>query len=222
MFRNRQISRYFSRVGHSKDRHSGTTSGESNGQSANIVNTGAIGVSDGSPIALSDISEHLGLQSGSIGSSSHPRAYPVSNPCYVHPIQEIAKHARETMNSVCDQPRQHRRSNLVVKLIPPTRLGVPPAKGVVDFVGPADNGPLVHDLISDTDRFELCDDQGMRLIPTFWNGSKRKTNKKLVTRLPVTCYQLLAVSCYQLLAVICQQIAFHLSCRNCFGFGSNI
>jgi hypothetical protein len=178
MFRNRQISRYFSRIGHSKDRLSGTTSGESNGQSVDIVSTGAIGASEGSPIAMSNISEHGGLQSGSIGSSSHPRAYPVSDPYYVHPTREIAKHVHEMVNSVCDQPHQRRRSNPAVKLITPTRLEVPLAIGVVDFVDPADNGPLVHDLTSDTNRFELCDDQVDEVDPDVLEWIKAQDKQK--------------------------------------------
>jgi hypothetical protein len=42
MFRDHQISRYFNRVGLSKDKVSGTSSGDSNGQSIDVVSTGAI------------------------------------------------------------------------------------------------------------------------------------------------------------------------------------
>jgi hypothetical protein len=102
MFRNHHISRYFSRVGLSKDRHLGASLDDSNGQSGNVVSIGAIGVFAGSPIALSDISEPGGLWGGSVASSSHSRVYLVNNPHYVHPVREIAKHAYETQNSICN------------------------------------------------------------------------------------------------------------------------
>ena len=55
MFRNHHISRYFSRVGLSKDLRASL--GDSNGQSRNIVSIGAVGAFEGSPIVLSDVSE---------------------------------------------------------------------------------------------------------------------------------------------------------------------
>jgi hypothetical protein len=83
-----------------KDRHLGARSGNNNGRSADVASTSTIGASRGSPIALSNVSESGGLQGSLVALSPHSRAYLVSDPCYVHPTWEIAKHARETKNYV--------------------------------------------------------------------------------------------------------------------------
>jgi hypothetical protein len=70
------------------------------------------------------------------------------------------------------------RSNPTVKLITPTRLGVPPAKSVVDFIAPTNNGPLLHDLTSDTNRVEFCDDQGDKVDPDVLEWIKSQDKQK--------------------------------------------
>jgi hypothetical protein len=57
-------------------------------------------------------------------------------------------------------------------------LGVLPAKGVVDFVAPTDNGPILHDLMSNTDHIEFCDDQGDKVDPDMLEWIKSQDKQK--------------------------------------------
>ena len=56
----------------------------------------------------------------------------------------VVEHAWKTPNNVCNQLCHGRRSNPIVKLITPERLGVPKVVGVVNLVASISNG---HDLI---------------------------------------------------------------------------
>ena len=91
MFKDHHISKYFSRVSLLKERNLGVSLGKSNGQSIDVISTGSIGLSEGNSIAVSDLTKQGGLQSGLVGSSSQPRVYLVSDPCYVHHIREIGR-----------------------------------------------------------------------------------------------------------------------------------
>jgi hypothetical protein len=74
-------------------------------------------VSEGTPIAISE-GDSARSQTGVGASSSRLHAYPIDDPRYMHVPPMVAEHARETPNSVCNQPRHRRRSN-AMKLITP-------------------------------------------------------------------------------------------------------
>jgi hypothetical protein len=115
MFRGSQLERYFARAGTSKSATT-TTSSSGHETSANIISEGSM--TQNTPIVIGSSSE-------SNGSLPSVMAYPASNPRYSYPPRAAAKQSCDTTNSVCNQPRNRRRSNLVVKLITPDRLQVP-------------------------------------------------------------------------------------------------
>ena len=67
----------------------------------------------------------IGSNSVSTSSLLSVMVYLASDPRYEHPLQPVAKCSCDTSDSICNQPRSHRRSNPTVKLVIPTRLRVP-------------------------------------------------------------------------------------------------
>ena len=157
MFRGMQIHAYFSKVGTKKSGSGGGSSFDTLPALVSSSREGEVDLigSEETPITLGDQNQG-GSQTGSIGSSSQLREYPATDPRYVHEVVRSPKRAHETPNSVCNQPRHRRRSNPAVKLITPTRLGVPLAATVLDLTTSSENGPI--EVGSDTaDVLEACE-----------------------------------------------------------------
>jgi hypothetical protein len=117
MFRGSQLERYFARAGSSKF-VSTVTSSSGHETSANIISKGSMTQNNFNPILIGSSSE-------STSSLLSMMVYPASDPRYEHPPRLVAKRSCETSDSVYNQPRSRRRSNLAVKLVTPTRLRVP-------------------------------------------------------------------------------------------------
>ena len=69
-----------------------------------------------------------GSKSGLVASST-VREYLSTDPQYVHIEVRVPKHAHNTSNSVCNQPRKYRRSNRAMQFVAPTGLPIPTARG---------------------------------------------------------------------------------------------
>jgi hypothetical protein len=143
MFRDSHLRRYFSKIGTSKLQTSNASE-----------SVPSIGSDDGgihAPI--------IELGSSSIKSVVGQREYPACDPRYVHAMRQTPKRSCETPHNVCHQPWQKRvcRSNPVVMLITPERLGVPRSAGVVDLMLP---NHVEHETIKlSSDSFNIDDYQ---------------------------------------------------------------
>lgn len=132
MFRNLYLSRYFSQISVKKTIFGNSTQ-------SSFVETSSIRLNNRG-IATSII--EVGAMSNK--SVSKPFEYPTSDPKYIVEPREIAKRASKTHHSVCNQPWKKSRSNLVVQLIIPKRLGIPKPPGIINLADPMSVAPVIH------------------------------------------------------------------------------